>query len=156
MDLLLFIDKIHSLTCPGDQRLGKNEVDYKKVSYTFRIIQAAELPRMAIEYEDNESHVNTLQRASTQRRCLLFRWKRWPIQWMKFIFFPQLLQCLLAQWTHMQNCQGSMYQTAMVVQGESNHGLNLIQLIWILSGFIFSASVPANTTTCGINSPLHF
>lgn len=76
MDLLLFIDKIHSLTCPGDQRLGKNEVDYKKVSYTFRIIQAAELPRMAIEYEDNESHVNTLQRASTQRRCLLFRWKR--------------------------------------------------------------------------------
>ena len=53
MDLLLFIDKIHSLTCPDDQRLGKNEVDYKKVSYTFRIIQAAELPRMAIEYEDN-------------------------------------------------------------------------------------------------------
>lgn len=53
MDLLLFIDKIHGLTCPGDQRLGKNEADYKKVSYTFRIIQAAELPKMAIEYEDN-------------------------------------------------------------------------------------------------------
>lgn len=38
---------------PGDQRLGKNEVDYKKVSYTFRMIRADELPRMAIEYEDN-------------------------------------------------------------------------------------------------------
>ena len=53
MDLLLFIDTIHGLSCPGEQRLGKNEVDYKKVSYTFRIIQAAELPRMVIEYEDN-------------------------------------------------------------------------------------------------------
>jgi len=158
MDLLLFIDKIHGLTCPGDQRLGKNEVDYKKVSYTFRIIQAAEWPRMAIEYEDNWVPCEYSSKGIylLQRRCLIFRWKRWPIQWMKFIFFPQLLQCLHAQWTHMQNCQGSMYQTAMVVQGESNHGLNLIQLIWILSVFIFSASVPANTTTCGINSPLHF
>ena len=53
MDILLFIDKIHGLSCPGDHRLRKNEVDYKKVSYTFRKIQAAVLPRMVIEYEDN-------------------------------------------------------------------------------------------------------
>ena len=105
-----------------------------------------------------ESHVNTLQRASTTEKMLDIQVEKmtYSVDEIYLLSSVTLFPCLLAQWTHMQNCQGSMYQTAMVVQGESNHGLDLIQLIWILPGFIFSASVPANTTTCGINSPPHF